>query len=197
VFAPGARFSYSNTGFLLAGLIIERVTGHSVRHELRTRILDPLHLHATTFSTKNWRIAGRHAHGYDLLNGDVQDFTELSPSWAWSAGNIVSDTDDVARFYRALLGGRLLKPAQLRAMQTTVETGSIFRYGLGLAAFTPACGGTVWGHDGELPGYQTWTLNSPDGAQQVVIFINGTNERTFERSLLAALDAFCAVPAMG
>ena len=85
---------------------------------------------------------------------------------------MVSTVADVARFYRALLQGRLLPARLLRAMQTTVETGTGLRYGLGLAALPLPCGGTAWGHEGGLFGYENWALASNDGDQQVVMMVN-------------------------
>ncbi|HEV8172415.1 MAG TPA: hypothetical protein VGP91_02085 [Actinoplanes sp.] len=115
-------------------------------------------------------------------------------AWAWSTGNIASSTADVARFFRALLRGRLLPPHLLRAMQTTVRTGSLFDYGLGLVSLPLPCGGTVWGHEGGLPGYENWALSTRDGTQQVITMINaGTGDDKVELVLVSAVQAFCAV----
>jgi D-alanyl-D-alanine carboxypeptidase len=171
LFAPGAGWSYSNTGYVLLGLIIEEATGTSLGRQLKARLFGPLGLHHTSFPTTDPRIAGRHAHGY-LLDGTPQDVTGISPSWAWAAGAMVSTVEDVARFYRALLGGRLLPARLLRAMQTTVDAESGLRYGLGLFAVELPCGGTVWGHEGGLPGYENWALASSSGDDQVVMMVN-------------------------
>jgi D-alanyl-D-alanine carboxypeptidase len=174
LFPPGTSWSYSNTGYVLLGLIIRATTDSSVHQQLQTRILRPLGLRHTSFPVTNPRIAGPHAHGYQLgagPGGTPLDFTGLSPSWAWATGNMVSTVDDVARFHRALLRGRLLPPGLLRAMQTTVDTGSGFRYGLGLISIELPCG-IFWGHEGGLPGYENWALSSSDGEDQVVMMVN-------------------------
>ena len=174
LFPPGTSWSYSNTGYVLLGLIIRAATDTSVQQQLQTRILRPLGLRHTSFPITNPHIAGPHAHGYQLgagPGGTPLDFTGLSPSWAWATGNMVSTVDDVARFHRALLRGRLLPPGLLRAMQTTVDTGSGFRYGLGLVSIELPCG-TFWGHEGGLPGYENWALSSSDGEDQVVMMVN-------------------------
>ena len=174
LFPPGTSWSYSNTGYVLLGLIIRAATHSSVQQQLQTRILHPLGLRHTSFPVTNPHIAGPHAHGYQLgagPGGTPLDFTGLSPSWAWATGNMVSTVDDVARFHRALLRGRLLPPGLLRAMQTTVDTGSGFRYGLGLVSIELPCG-TFWGHEGGLPGYENWALSSSDGEDQVVMMVN-------------------------
>jgi D-alanyl-D-alanine carboxypeptidase len=175
LFAPGTSWSYSNTGYVLLGLIIRAVTGSSVQQQLERRIFGPLNLRHTSFPITSPRIVGPHAHGYLLgagPGGTPLDFTGLSPSWAWATGNMVSTVDDVARFFRALLGGRLLPPRLLRAMQTTVDTGQGSRYGLGLIALPLPCGSTAWGGEGGLPGYENWALASRDGDEQVVMMVN-------------------------
>ena len=174
LFPPGTSWSYSNTGYVLLGLIIRAATHSSVQQQLQTRILRPLGLRHTSFPVTNPHIAGPHAHGYQLgagPGGTPLDFTGLSPSWAWATGNMVSTVDDVAHFHRALLRGRLLPPGLLRAMQTTVATGPGFRYGLGLVSIELPCG-TFWGHEGGLPGYENWALSSSDGEDQVVMMVN-------------------------
>jgi D-alanyl-D-alanine carboxypeptidase len=171
-FAPGAGYSYCNTCYVLLGLIVEEATGSSIGAELRRRIFTPLRLRATTFDTEP-RIAGRHAHGYLLLGEPpLIDVSVLSPSWGWAAGAIVSTADDLARFYRALLDGRVLRPDLLQAMRTTsVGVSSTDRYGLGLAQVRMPCG-TAWGHQGGIAGYETYVLASRNGRHESVVFTN-------------------------
>src|SRR2546423_2623856 len=89
-FAPGAGWSYSNTGYIVLGLIVEAATGDSIGAELSKRIFGPLALRRTSFSTGQ-RISGAHAHGYYRLpKRSLQDVTAISPSFAWTAGAIVS-----------------------------------------------------------------------------------------------------------
>src|SRR2546423_1669031 len=88
--APGAGWSYSNTGYIVLGLIVEAATGDSIGAELSKRIFAPLALRRTSFSTGQ-RISGAHAHGYYRLpKRSLQDVTAISPSFAWTAGAIVS-----------------------------------------------------------------------------------------------------------
>jgi D-alanyl-D-alanine carboxypeptidase len=171
LFAPGTAVSYSSTGYVLLGLIVRAATGKPIGTELRRRLFEPLGLHATTFPTTG-RIAGAHAHGYFVVpNRPLQDVTEVSPSYYWAAGNIVSTADDVARFYRALFAGRLLSPALLRTMETTTADRSGVRWGLGIATGRLPCG-AFWGHDGAAPGYASLAYNSKDGRRQIVVWAN-------------------------
>jgi D-alanyl-D-alanine carboxypeptidase len=141
-------FDYPNdprTRYVLLGLIIEAASGNQLNAELRQRILEPLRLRATSLAMTP-RIAGPHAHGYMRVGQPpLEDVTTLNPSWGWAAGAIESTADDVARFYRALLGGRLVRPKLLRAMRTTVAGNAGARYGLGIGTVRLPCG-TAWGH---------------------------------------------------
>ena len=174
-FAPGASWAYSNTNYFVLGLIVEAATGHSLTSELRHRIFAPLRLRATSLPAAP-RIAGGHAHGYFLH--PLEDVTVGSPSVVWASGALVSNADDLARFFNALLGGRLVRPDLLQAMETMVPaslalTGE-FAYGLGLEKVPGPCG-ALWGHSGGSPGYVASAFNSKDGSRQVVVLANATD----------------------
>ena len=184
-FAPGTRFSYSNTNYILTGLLIQRVTGQPLAAQLQQRILGPLGLHETELPAIQPAITGPHAHGYmppdqrwRSTDGSdrLVDVTEMDPSWAWAAGGMVSTTADLARFYQALLGGRLLSPELLQAMQTTVDASRQFGhgtgYGLGLMVLRQGCGVEIWGHGGALAGYRTTAFSSPTADRQLVAMTN-------------------------
>jgi D-alanyl-D-alanine carboxypeptidase len=179
-FAPGRRFSYSNTGYVVLGLIVEAATGHPLADELATRLFRPLQLRGTSFDTTP-RIAGRHAHGYIRIGKRAYDLTETNPSYAWAAGAIVSTSDDLARFYRALLGGTILSPPLLQTMKETAVPADAIgggSYGLGLwrlptpPTFRRGCADPIWGHTGSVPGYVTYVYNSVDGRRQLVVSVN-------------------------
>lgn len=161
-YAPGARWSYSNTNYIVAGLLVEKVTGRKLATVLENRIFRPLNLRHTSFATVT---PADTAHGYlpaewnPAQDGRPYDVTAVNASHAWAAGAIVSNASDVSTFYRALFGARLLAPAQLRAMKTTVaedpaDPQSRFRYGLGIERVRDACG-VNWGHTGAIFGYST------------------------------------------
>jgi D-alanyl-D-alanine carboxypeptidase len=198
-FAPGTSWSYSNTGYIVLGQIAEKAAGRPIADSLRDRIFIPAGLRATSFETGP-RIAGPHAHGYDALRGKtLRDVSVLDQTWAWTAGAIVSNADDLARFYRALLQGRLLRPDLLATMETTVPMGGGapggYAYGAGIATVPMPCG-TGWGHNGSTPGYLASVVNSRGAKRQVVVLVNGgetaLGRQTAEpvQRLLAA--AYCA-----
>jgi D-alanyl-D-alanine carboxypeptidase len=184
LFVPGTQFSYSNTNYILAGLVVERVTGQPLAAQLQQRILQPLGLGDSELPTTQRNLAGQHIRGYAPPDEDWQvsdgparlvDVTEMDTSWAWAAGAMVSTTTDLARFYQALLGGQLLTPALLKQMRTTVDAsqaGHGTRYGLGLEVLRLGCGVELWGHGGSLEGYGTTAFSTPDADRQLIMVTN-------------------------
>jgi D-alanyl-D-alanine carboxypeptidase len=182
-FAPGTSWSYSNTGYVVLGLIIEAVTGHRASSEVTRRVIWPLGLWRTSFPTSDADIAGAHLHGYltgfpgDDGQSITKDVTVFGPSLFWTAGGIISTADDLARFYRALLSGRLLAPAQMTVLKYPIHLNGQFEYGAGIEHVQTSCG-WAWGHDGEVPGFRTLALTSDDGSRQVVLALNATDLAT-------------------
>lgn len=168
---PGSAFSYSNTGYLLLGEIIEEVTGRSYGEEIERRIIRSLRLHGTSLPGTFPRIRGPHQHGYALTQrgGEVYlvDYTEMNPSVMGAGGEMISTTRDLNRFFSALLGGRLLPRSLLDRMKTPgLADGT---YGLGLAWRTTPCGVRVYGNDGDALTYQSWSFATEDRRRQVTL----------------------------
>jgi D-alanyl-D-alanine carboxypeptidase len=188
LFAPGANWSYSNTNYILLGLVIEAVTHHSAATEVHRRIIQPIQLRDTVFPLRDPTLPSPYTRGYltnlppDLAPDGVLDSTVLSPSIAWTAGGIISTVTDLARFHRALFTGQLLKPQQMRELTSTVPQSD---YGLGISHWDTPCG-TAWGHGGAFPGYRSVTLTSPDGSRQAVIALNA--DRILTDQTLTDLD---------
>ena len=192
VFPPGTSWAYSNTDYVLLGLIIQAVTGHPVGQELQARIFHPLGLRDAYYPYANPHLRTPYAHGYLLgppgTTGPA-DGTVMSPSWAGAAGGIVSTAADIARFYTALLSGKLLPAAQLQEMMTTTPTGQGDSYGLGIQAEPFPCG-TVWGHQGSFHGYFSSPFTTAGGTSQVVILVNadsGTLSKHQQGDIVKAL----------
>ncbi|WP_329329736.1 serine hydrolase domain-containing protein [Streptomyces mirabilis] len=169
-FAPGTNWAYSNTNYLVAGLIVQKVTGRSLAEEIDQRVIQRIGLRHTYFPAPGEEmIRERHPRGYyqDSAGATLVDATEWDPSWAWAAGQMVSTNSDLNRFFSALLAGRLLPKAQLEQMRTTVPASYPFpagaRYGLGLVSTPLSCGGVYWGHGGSMTGYETRGGVTEDG----------------------------------
>ncbi|WP_406454690.1 beta-lactamase family protein [Streptomyces sp. NBC_00876] len=170
---PGTEWSYSNTNYLLAGMIIEKVTGRTYGEEIQRRIIAPLGLHETSVPGDASAIPGPHPRGYARPGADAPllDVTAINPSVAGAAGGMISSGTDMNRFLDALVRGELLRPAQLRQMMTTRPTGDPHgrAYGLGLESRRLPCGGRVWGHTGDVFGYETASGATVDGRQATVM----------------------------
>ncbi|MET9485656.1 serine hydrolase domain-containing protein [Nocardia sp. NPDC006630] len=166
LFPPGTGWSYSNTNYLLAGMLIEKVTGRPYGEAVEQRIIAPLGLHDTSVPGDAPTIPGDHPRGYAKQgNADPLDLTEFNPSIAGSAGSMISSATDLNHFLTALMTGHLLPPPELQAMMTTRPTGdsSDDAYGLGLQSTPLPCGGLYWGHDGGIMGFQTLGATTTDG----------------------------------
>jgi D-alanyl-D-alanine carboxypeptidase len=106
---------------------------------------------------------------------------------------MISTASDLDRFFAALLGGELTSAAALTAMRDTVETGQIFRYGLGIQQYDLPCGTTVLGHGGELLGFLTYAMASPEGDRQLTLSYNPLRSPDGMSEIILGLfaDAFC------
>jgi D-alanyl-D-alanine carboxypeptidase len=174
LFAPGARWAYSNTNYVVLGLVVEVVSGRTLEQELQSRIFRRLGLHATSYP-HGTQVSGRFAHGYvgaspqvPIPRGNLLDVTTvLSPS-AWGAGQMASNVDDLTRFFSALLGGRLLPPSRLTAMKADPKGAE---YGLGLMIAYTACG-TAFGHRGDVPGYRSEAWATANGRRAAAVMVN-------------------------
>jgi D-alanyl-D-alanine carboxypeptidase len=175
-FTPGSKWEYSNTNYIVAGLIVEQVTERPIGEEITRRVIEPLGLRDTYWpGVGEQRIRGTHPHGYVAVapGSPWVDVTDMDPSLGWSAGEIVSTPSDLRTFTEALLAGKLLKPAQQTAMTTTVpapgfEPTGNWQYGLGIARYQLSCGGYAWGHGGDIQGFETRNLVTTDGRSAVV-----------------------------
>ncbi|MFF7549549.1 serine hydrolase domain-containing protein [Streptomyces canus] len=193
--AAGAVYSYSNTNFVVAGMLIEKLTGNPVRTEYEKRIIEPLQLRDTSYVHPGMKIPGRHAHGYltpDQAGAPLVDATEQTVSWAQSAGALISSTRDLNTFLSALLAGRLTSAAQLAQMERWMPAGSGQAYGLGLRRRDLSCGVSVYGHTGAVQGFYTYAFASKDGKRALAAVANTSNNGAVLNTMLRTLDsAFC------
>ncbi|MGI5204340.1 serine hydrolase domain-containing protein [Spirillospora sp. CA-108201] len=177
---PGERWSYSNTNYVIAGEILEKVTGTKAERYITRNVIRKAGLKHTYFPSSPW-IAGPHPRMYESLYQHVKpprDYSTIDMSWAWTAGALVSTTDDLNRFYRGLLSGDLIGPDALAQMQRTVpvkdaDGNVLMNYGLGLYSVDLPCG-TFWGHDGAVFGAGTQSLSSAGGERQISLAFNLT-----------------------
>ncbi len=183
-FPPGEGFLYSNTNYVLLGVIIEQLTGVPVEQAFQDRIFDPLQLEETSFpAPADASIPQPHPRMYTfgtnvetidslVLPPEVQaaatagtlepmDVTDANPSWGWTAGAGISTAPDLADYVEGLVDGDLLSPQLQRQRIASVQPldpddPASPGYGLGLASFGP-----VYGHSGELPGTNSFMGHDP------------------------------------
>ncbi|KFM98991.1 serine hydrolase domain-containing protein [Bacillus clarus] len=193
-FAPGKGWSYSNTGYVLLGILIEKVTGNSYAEEIENRIVEPLELSNTFLPGNSSVIPGtQHARGYFQPDGasELKDVTYYNPSMGRSAGEMISTADDLNKFFSYLLSGKLLKEQQLKQMLTTVPTeiAELGEYGLGIFETKLPNGVSIWGHGGSIPGFLTFAGGTLGGKHTLAVNLNSMGKANspdpFKNILLA------------
>ncbi|MFC4911575.1 serine hydrolase domain-containing protein [Actinomadura gamaensis] len=191
-FAPGTKWAYCNTGYLLLGMVVQKITGNPWHVQVRDRILRPLGMKDTYYPGEATGIRGPHAKGYHLFQtGGLIDATEnRDGSWAGPAGGLISTTADLSRFFRALDSGRILRPAQLKEMRNGIpvqgELADIWpgaKDGLGLFSRPLSCGGRYYFHGGDILGYKTRNGVTADGRRSVVVSMSTMLEDTDKHAI--------------
>lgn len=195
--APGTRWEYANTNYVLLGMIIERVTGKTWDHEVMRRILVPLSLRDTSVPGDNPFLPRPHMHTYrQFAPGQPWfDTTDVNPRDMGPEGSIVSTPADLARFWTALARGELLSPRMADEMRRTVpadipgyEAFGV-RWGLGLTWVDLSCGGGYWTHWGDVLGASTRGGFTADGRRTAVVHWTGNGDH-----LTPDMDVRLALP---
>ncbi|MFF7307564.1 serine hydrolase [Streptomyces sp. NPDC008137] len=176
-FKPGTSWKYSNTNYILAAMVIEKITGHPYGDAVEQRVIEPLNLTATSVPRNRITVPQPSSRAYGKLarttTGPTYDVTKFRPSFAYS-GEIISDSADLNTFFSALLRGEVLPPRQLQEMKTTAPTTKEKEgYGLGLRSYELTCGTTVWGHGGDIHGSSTMAVTTGDGRHSMAVNFNG------------------------
>ncbi|MFE5121286.1 serine hydrolase domain-containing protein [Streptomyces sp. NPDC056669] len=199
-FAPGTEWRYSNTNYVLLGMVVQRVTGRSYAAEARREVLGPLRLRGTSFPGTRTALPAPHGRAYTRDSGARdseargdgarRDVTVLNPSFAGAAGELVSTLDDLSRLVSGLLRGTVVPRAELRQMRNTAASDG--RYGMGLFPVRLPCGVTLWGHNGEINGSYALAVATADGRHTLAYRLNSTagSGLTAETSLLET--EFCS-----
>ncbi|MEU6294285.1 serine hydrolase domain-containing protein [Streptomyces erythrochromogenes] len=168
-FAPDAKFQYSNTNLILLGLVIEKITGRPLAEVVNKDVVEAAGLRRTLFPT-GAGFPAPHAQGYtdQTASGKVEVSTDWNPSWAWAAGAMISDLQNLRSWARTLATGALLTPAtQAQRLKTTSVGIPGAGYGLGLFDVQ----GWI-GHNGSLPGYQSLAVYLPQARATMVVILN-------------------------
>jgi D-alanyl-D-alanine carboxypeptidase len=208
LFPAGQKFEYSETNYILVGMIIEKITQNSYYDELKRRILIPFHLNQTKPS--NTRVIPGLATAYtradnpwaipEKVSQNGKD--ALNPQIEWTGGGLVSTSLDLARFAQDLFGGKILKGATLREMITGTksETGDFgkvgdpvpMKYGLGVMIRNGKLG-VSYGHAGDFPGYRSFMFYYPKYQLAIALQINKDAFNVEAPTYIAYLDALAGI----
>ncbi|MGW0179043.1 serine hydrolase domain-containing protein [Nocardia sp. NPDC003345] len=191
-FPPGSAYGYSNTGYALLGMLIERITARAYATEIYDRIIRPLSLPGTSVPGPAVSIPEPHPRGYVPAAQGLADFTEMNPTVFGAGGEMISTTADLNRFFDALLGGRMVPARLLDDMRTPGVEGST--YGLGLRMRTTSCGIRVFGNDGDALASAAWSFSSEDLDRQTTIALGPAFTGDPDEAVDAFLDhTFCGM----
>ncbi len=201
-FKPGTSWAYSNTGYNVLALLVEKTTRKPLERVLAERITGPLHLRDTSLPRDFPFLIGAAARGYEQLYDaprGLTDVTTYNYSRYYGAGGMVSSGADLNRFFEALFGGRLLPADLLTQMKKTVPAGGM-EYGLGLMKLNlkevGACAEdiTIWGHGGDLPGYNTLSFHDESGkniSTMATVDLTASPDASLKRQL-PMINEFCS-----
>jgi D-alanyl-D-alanine carboxypeptidase len=183
-FKPGTSFAYASLNYILLGNLIENVSKKPYELVLRERIVDKLGLTHTYFSQGPFgsNQAGI-THGYMNISGQAYDGQEFDSGWAWTAGAIISNNDDLIRFIKELAAGRLFNRKETFAKMHTVPAGNN-EYGFGLVVIEDPLAGEAYGHIGFFGGTSSIVCYYPERKTAISICINFAGMR----SSLKAID---------
>ena len=184
-FAPGKGWHYSDTNYVLAGLVIERATRSSVAAQMQSSFFEPLRLLRTGVQPQvKAPPTAAHAYGDPQRSGTIRDLSrgmrwipyDSLASTEWTSGGMFASAEDVARFGDALFTGELLKPSTIKEMTDWVEGvgfESYLGYGLGIGKrFDPDAGGELWGSLGRIPGFKADLWHVPSRGRTVAVLAN-------------------------
>jgi D-alanyl-D-alanine carboxypeptidase len=204
-FEPGTRWAYSNSNYVLLGLVIERVSGQSLEAFFAERLARPAGLTATTFDDPSDVVPDR-AQGYRKVKGSAayEHADWISPTIPGAAGGLRTTVDDLLGWSHALFSGRVLAPGTVTRMvspgklsdgRTTKsgmpeewQRGLNSDYGMGVFVTDTNVGRRIW-HAGDIDGFSTWLAHYPDVDVTIAVMQNSESADIDESALHDALFA--------
>lgn len=169
---PGSKFAYANANYVVAGEIINRVTGKSYGKNIQERIFNKLGMKNSIMPGQSIWLPEPAVHGYqDISHPEIGgtgfvDMAIQNPSQVNASGELISTTGDLATFMKGLVSGKLISQASLKEMTTASPQSPV--YGLGIFTRQTPCGIT-YSHGGNLYGYATEMYTKADGSKQVAV----------------------------
>jgi D-alanyl-D-alanine carboxypeptidase len=203
-FEPGSHWQYSNTGYVVLGMVVEKASGQPLITFLRRRVFDRLGMKSPV-DIDHEDMDGADPLGYTRYAlGPVREVAPEGKGWMWAAGELAMTASDLARWDIALMNGAILKPASLKALTTEMRLsdGTATNYGFGLGVTQMANGHRRWSHTGGASGFLSVNVTFPDDRTAITVLTNGeglayrTIEKEIETLLLGSAVDEDAAPAL-
>lgn len=173
-FQPGAKFKYSNSGYVVAGHLIEAVSGMEYSEYLQKKIFSPLEMTNSRLEPLQNDDTSR-AIGHDYKDGKLQPSTYNSPAWAFAAGGIVASVNDLAKWDAALDSGAVLPKTELQVLWEEQRAGGRkTEYGMGWMLMPAPGSGTFVYHFGGKPGFSTSMARLVENRVSIIVLSNRT-----------------------
>jgi D-alanyl-D-alanine carboxypeptidase len=185
LFPPGTEWNYSNTNYLILGLVIEAATNDSVENEIRDRLIVPYLLRNTSFPVNDPKMPFPFSHGYSLDSGGqwIDQTVLWPPSFSWAAGAMISDMGDMKKWVRLYVTGATNSPeTQKERLEGVVLPGGA-TFGLGIVI-----NGPWYGYTGGIDGYNTAAYYRPDADATIIVFVNSERDLPIPGVANAILD---------
>lgn len=172
-FPTGVAQAYSNSGFWLLGLVVEKASGMKYEDYLQKEIFEPLGMTRSMYCNSQANIS-RRAHGYHLAGGTIRRAPLVNYTWVFAPGAICSTAGDLVTWLQALHGGKVLSPKSYALMITPakLDDGTILQYGMGIKVGENYRGLRYIGHGGTAPGFRADAAWYPDAQMAVVVLMN-------------------------
>lgn len=191
LYQPGTNWNYSDTNYILLGMLVKKASGKPYAQMLKQNIIEPLHLKQTFYIPREYTKAelNKMATGYSKDNKDVMN---VNMSQAGAAGAIVATTKDTAKFFNAIFTGRLLKPKELKAMlvpysiksgkQMNANSEMLEAWAVGIDQFWMPKVGLTWNKAGGFVGFFAQACYSIRGNVTIVLTANKQVPKAFFNS---------------
>jgi CubicO group peptidase (beta-lactamase class C family) len=185
-FEPGTEWRYSNSGYVLLGIVVEKVSGMTFPRFLKQNIFDPLGMTHTVAYQEGISVVRKRAYGYSKEGARFVRHDQSQTSALLGDGGVYSSIDDLAKWDRGLADMRLVKPETWKQAVTSgvLKSGKKTNYGFAWR-LEPYRGHTLWSHDGDTVGFRTTILRFPDDRLTVVLLLN--REDLDSRKLASAI----------
>jgi CubicO group peptidase (beta-lactamase class C family) len=174
-FDPGTRWQYSNTNYVIAGQVIERLTHRPMFEFVKAHILDPLGMHSAADNSDGvWSDADPTGYA-SFAGGPARPAVLEGRGWIYAAGELAMTASDLALWDIALMEGKVLQPSSLQELTTEarLKTGTGTAYGLGLGLSTDSNGHRRWSHGGGTAGFTSSNVTLPDDHIAITVLTNG------------------------